>query len=100
MDQHQVSSRDQLVAAICASAHDKYEAAKVNPFIVILGRTKYIFREGVTTKEADRIRARGRKLPASAFKVKETPNPCESGVKTNHPGVCPQNATKVGSDSV
>ena len=28
---------------------------------------------------------------------KETPNPCESGVNTNLPGVCPSNT---GSDSV
>ena len=72
MDEHIVSSKAQLVAAIKAAAQPTYEKAKANPLGIICGSARYTFKEGIHESRARRIIASINRLSPVAFNVKET----------------------------
>lgn len=69
MDEHVVTSRRQLAAAIEAAAQPNFVAARANPFTVQLGTTRYRFPVGVTEARAAQLLHALSRTPARAFEV-------------------------------
>lgn len=70
MDRHIVNTRDELGAAIRASACETFAEARVTPFEVTCGTAKYTFKEGVTERRADTLLRRISKVPKRHFEVR------------------------------
>ena len=70
MDQHTVTSRDGMVAAVKASAQQTYEEARKHPFEIECGTAKFTFKEGVTERRADTLLRNISKVSKRYFEVR------------------------------
>ena len=70
MDQHIVNTRDELGAAIRASAHPTFAEACKHPFEIECGTAKFTFKEGITERRADTLLRRISKVPKRHFEVR------------------------------
>ncbi len=68
-----VHSQKQLVAAIKAAARLTYAEAKDAPALIVLGKARYSFPEGLTDRRAAEIAHNIMRTSASAFRVPEVP---------------------------
>lgn len=64
-----VYSQTQLTAAVKAAARLTYAEAKDAPALIVLGKTRYSFPEGLTDRRATEIARNIMRTSASAFKV-------------------------------
>ena len=72
MDIHIVENKTQLEALLRAAAEPTAAMAKLSPFKVRCGTTKYIFREGLTEHRALQIIREIRRTSAKAFSIHDT----------------------------
>lgn len=70
MDQHTVTSRDGMAAAVKAASQPTFEEARKHPFEVTCGTAKYTFKEGVTERRADTLLRNISKVPKRHFEVR------------------------------
>lgn len=66
---HVVNNRNELCAAIKASAQETFEAAQANPVDIHLGSTVYRFPKGIHERRVQQLLANIRTQPAKAFDV-------------------------------